>query len=142
MPRPAVKLLRCFRYPTISFNGTFAAIVRGRFADPDTGSVFPIEPPPIEVVSKGLRGAYTLLVSMGGRSSGGCWGGEYEDVGEEAMSVVGRVRSSSREMMWPPREEEMSWTTEPREDSSTEMITFMRGSMREVPGVEDVPGAD
>ena len=36
----------------------------------------------------------------------------------------------------------MSWTTEPREDSSTEMITFMRGSMRAVPGVGDVPGAD
>ena len=70
---------------------------------------------------------------MGGRSSGGCWGGEYDEEGEEARSVVGKGRSSSREMMWPPREE-MSWTTEPRLGSSTLMITFMRGSIRVVPG--------
>ena len=75
-----------------------------------------------------------MLGSMGGRSSGGCWGGEYDEEGEEARSVVGKGRSSSREMMWPPREEEMSWTTEPRLGSSTLMITFMRGSIRVVPG--------
>ena len=76
---------------------------------------------------------------MGGRSSGGCWGGEYDEEGEEARSVVGKGRSSSREMMWPPREEEMSWTTEPRLGSSTLMITLMSGSIRVVPmaGVED-----
>lgn len=73
---------------------------------------------------------------MGGRSSSGCWGGEYDEDGDEARSVVGKGMSSSREMMWPPREEEMSWTTEPRLGSSTLMITFMRGSIRVVPMAE------
>lgn len=32
VPLPAVKLRKCFKYPTISFNGTLAVIVRGLFA--------------------------------------------------------------------------------------------------------------
>lgn len=64
VPRPALKLLKCFKYPTISFSGTLAVIVRGRFVPasipngPDPG--IPAAPSPADAsedVSKGSRGA-------------------------------------------------------------------------------------
>src|SRR5271154_1628134 len=90
VPLPPVMLLRCFKYPTISFNGTFARIIRGRLIP----SISPFELP-ASVDPKGSGGVYIFRTSMG-------------ELASVPLDALTSSPSSPRDTMWPPLLEEIS----------------------------------